>query len=83
MVPALSVLVTPSLAVVALPSRGPKELRVTVVNNVKGASAARVRREAPAGWKVEPGEAAMSFRYEGEGVPARFRATPPAVLAAG
>jgi hypothetical protein len=82
-VPALSVQVTPALAVVALPSRGPKEFRVAVTNNVKGAATARVRLEAPAGWKVEPGEAALSFRYEGEGSTARFQVTPPASVAPG
>jgi LmbE family N-acetylglucosaminyl deacetylase len=80
-VPALSVEVAPGLAVVALPSRGAKEFRVTVVNNVKGAGTARVRLEAPAGWTVEPGEAVLNLRYEGEAVAARFLGTPPAALA--
>jgi LmbE family N-acetylglucosaminyl deacetylase len=82
-VPALSVQVTPALAAVALPSREPREFRVTVANNVKGAAAARVRLEAPRGWKVEPGEAALAFRFEGESLAARFRATPPAGLVPG
>lgn len=82
-VPALSVHVTPALAVVPLPARGPKEFRVTVVNNVKGPAAARVRLEAPSGWKVEPGESAMAFRFEGQGLAARFLATPPPAIAAG
>ena len=82
-VPALSVQVTPALAAVALPSRGPREFRVTVANNVKGATTARVRLEAPSGWKVEPGEAALSFRFEGERLGARFHATPPAGLLPG
>jgi LmbE family N-acetylglucosaminyl deacetylase len=82
-VPALSVHVTPSLAAVALPSRAPREFRVTVTNNLKGAAAARVRLEAPAGWRVEPGEAALSFRFEGETLAARFHATPPGGLPPG
>jgi LmbE family N-acetylglucosaminyl deacetylase len=82
-VPALSVQLTPSLAAVALPSRGPREFRVTVANNLKGATTARVRLEAPSGWKVEPGEAALAFRFEGESLAARFQATPPAGLAPG
>jgi LmbE family N-acetylglucosaminyl deacetylase len=82
-VPALSVQVTPALAAVALPSRGPREFRVNVANNMKGAVAARVRLEAPSGWTVAPGEVALAFRFEGEVLAGRFQATPPAGLAAG
>jgi LmbE family N-acetylglucosaminyl deacetylase len=82
-VPALSVQVAPALAVVALPDRGPKEFRVTVVNNLKAATAARVRLETPPGWKVEPGEVPLNLRYEGEGATARFVATPPAAVTPG
>ncbi|HVR70274.1 MAG TPA: NEW3 domain-containing protein [Vicinamibacteria bacterium] len=82
-VPALSVHVTPALAVVPLPARGATELRVTVVNNVKGRVAARVRLEAPPGWRVEPGEAALAFGFEGESLGARFHARPPTGVAPG
>ncbi len=36
---------------------------------------------SPAGWSVEPREALLRFRYEGEEVAARFSATPGAMSA--
>jgi LmbE family N-acetylglucosaminyl deacetylase len=82
-VPAVSVQVSPPLGVVPLPARAPKQFRVVVVNHTKGPAAVRARLEAPAGFKVEPGEAALSFRYEGETITPRFTVTPPAGLTPG
>jgi hypothetical protein len=82
-VPAVSVHVSPPLGVVPLPARAPKEFRVVVVNHTKGPAAVRARLEAPAGFKVAPGEAALAFRYEGESIAPRFTVTPPAGLGPG
>ena len=48
-----------------------------------GCGRGHVRLEAPPGWSVEPKSAALRFAYEGEEAGMGFRATPPAVLAAG
>lgn len=71
-----SVSVEPEVTVFPLASRAARELRVTVRNQRKGSGAGRVRLEVPAGWTVEPREAEVRFRHEGEEVPARFSVTP-------
>jgi LmbE family N-acetylglucosaminyl deacetylase len=83
-VPALSVRVSPPLTAVALASpRRPIEVRVFARSLARGAGAAEVRLEAPAGWSVEPPSAALRFSYEGEEAAGVFRVTPPAGLPAG
>ena len=77
-----SVRVQPEVTVAAIGHRAPREFRVAVRNERKGPAAGRVRLHVPPGWSVEPREAPMSFRHEGEEVAARFAAT-PGVLAAG
>lgn len=83
-VPALSLKLTPEIVVVATggaPQR--REFRAVLANNAKAAAAATLRLEAPAGWTVEPAQAQVRLRYEGEEATARFFVTPPAGLAAG
>ena len=76
-VPALSVRVQPEIAVVPAGARGRRASSASpCANSAQGRRRARVRLEAPAGWKVEPREAALAFRYEGEEVAARFTVTP-------
>jgi LmbE family N-acetylglucosaminyl deacetylase len=83
-VPALSVRQWPAVGIVPLgAARASREFRVTVLNERKGAGAASVRLEVPAGWSVEPAEAPLSFRSEGEEMAARFQVTSPAGLAPG
>ena len=83
-VPALSVRLTPEVAVVPLsPPRKPREFRVVVTNNAKGEASAGARLEVPPGWSGTPREAPLHFRYEGEEIAARFFVTPPAVLKEG
>jgi LmbE family N-acetylglucosaminyl deacetylase len=76
-----SVRLQPEVTVAALGARAPREFRVSVRNQRKGPAAGAVRLEAPAGWSVDPREAPLRFRYEGEEVAARFTATPGAVAA--
>jgi hypothetical protein len=83
-VPALSVELTPEILVIPTSTaKQRRELRAVVLNNGKGAAAATLRLQAPAGWAVEPAETPVQLRYEGEQVSARFFVTPPAGLKPG
>jgi hypothetical protein len=78
-VPAFAVGVSPRIAVVpAKAGTVPRELRVTVINGNKGAAAATVRLKAPAGWRVSPATAPISFSREDESTTTRFTIAPPA-----
>ena len=81
-VPSLSVSLTPDVAVTPV-AGARREFRVTVANAAKGSGEAVVRLDVPAGWKVEPAQAAASLRFEGDEATARFFVTAPATLAAG
>ena len=80
--PEFSVRLEPEVTVVPIGSRAPRELRVSVQNERKGPAEGRARLEVPAGWGVEPREAVIRFRNEGEQVAARFVVTPGPVAAA-
>ena len=82
-VPALSVSMTPDIAVMPVGGGARREFRVTVANEAKGSGEAVVHLEVPSGWKVEPAQAAASLRFEGDEATARFFVTAPASLAAG
>ena len=83
-VPALSVRVSPDVAVVPVAASGQKrEFRVTVLNNTKAAGDAAVRLETPAGWSVLPREVVLPFTLEEEELTAKFEVTPPAGLREG
>jgi len=79
-VPALSVGVSPEIAIVpagAIESGG-REVRVTVVNGAKGPNEARVTLDAPEGWRVDPADGRVSFAREDEAETVRFVVTPAA-----
>jgi len=82
-VPALSVSMTPDIAVMPVGGGARREFRVTVANEAKGSGEAVVHLQVPAGWKAEPAQAAASLRFEGDEATARFFVTAPASLAAG
>jgi len=87
-VPAFSVRVTPSLAVVPMEGASAakpleREIHVAVTNGTKGAADATVALELPAGWKATPPSAAVSFTREDESLSARFSVTAPAQVKAG
>ncbi len=82
-VPALSVRLAPSVAVVPLGRRVPRAFKVTVTDHTKSGGRASVRLAAPEGWTVSPPSREITFRYEGETVDAWFDVTPPSRLAAG
>ena len=60
-----------------------KIINVTVANNQKGAATASVALEAPAGWRVEPATAPITFAREDEATTVTFTLTPPAQVTAG
>ena len=85
-VPSFAVSVSPRIVV--FPVKGgaaaqTRELRVTVVNGTKGPSSASVRLKAPAGWRVTPPTAPVTFSREDEAVTARFVVSAPAAAAEG
>lgn len=82
-VPALSVRLTPSLAVFPAGSRAPREAFVTVTNGAKGTAKASVRLELPLGWRAVPPTAELQFDHEDESLSARFELTPPPNIAPG
>lgn len=83
-VPALSVRITPGIAVIPLRSAGSaREFRVSVLNNAKTGARTSVRLEVPTGWSVAPREATLEFQLEEEELTARFEVTPPAGLREG
>jgi LmbE family N-acetylglucosaminyl deacetylase len=61
----------------ARPGRG-RELRVTVINQTKGAASADVSLDVPAGWTVTPAVAPVSFGREDEEATVRFEVVPAA-----
>ena len=77
-VPPIAVRVEPEITVVPAGTRAPREVRVAVRNERRGPATGRVRIDAPAGFTVEPREAPLAFRHEGEEKAARFTLTPPA-----
>jgi LmbE family N-acetylglucosaminyl deacetylase len=88
-IPAYSVKVEPALAVIPAPAAGAaakpveREIHIVVTNGTKGAAQANVALELPAGWKVTPATAPISFGHEDESLSARFQITPPAQVKAG
>jgi hypothetical protein len=87
-VPAFSVQVTPTLAVIPAPAGAAakpieREVHVTVTNGTKGAAQANVALELPAGWKATPATVPISFGHEDESLSARFQITAPAQIKVG
>ncbi len=83
-VPALSVALSPSVAIVPSNAVGePREFRVQVDYKGKSASSTSVALQAPEGWTVEPAEVTLNFQLENEQGTARFFVTPPAGAAQG
>jgi hypothetical protein len=81
--PRIVVLPTKTAAVVRTSTPGDKnassrELRVTVINGNKGPASATVRLKTPAGWRVTPASAEITFTREDEATTTRFTVAPPA-----
>src|SRR5258708_20739851 len=56
-VPALSVRLSPEIAILPVGTTARREFRVSVRNNDKGAAAVKVRLEGPAGYPIQPPQA--------------------------
>jgi hypothetical protein len=86
-VPAFSVRVTPSLAVIPAPAPGTspvaREVHVSVTNGTRGPSDASVMVVLPAGWSVTPPSAVLNFTHEDESLSARFEVIAPAQVKTG
>jgi hypothetical protein len=88
-VPAFSVRVSPTLAVIpatrAATEAGAlnREVYVTVTNGTKAAAKASVALDVPSGWKVTPATSTIDFNHEDEALSARFRVTAPATVKVG
>jgi LmbE family N-acetylglucosaminyl deacetylase len=75
-VPRLALRVTPEIAIVPA-GRGAsaavdREVRVTVTNHDKSPTAGHVRMDPPAGWRVTPATAPVSFTRQDEAQTVRF-----------
>jgi hypothetical protein len=81
--PAFDVTLDPDIVVVPVSAPSVKDVRVTVANNQKGMASARVTLKAPAGWRVEPPAAPVTFAREDEETTVKFTLSPPASVAAG
>jgi LmbE family N-acetylglucosaminyl deacetylase len=83
-IPAMSVRVTPDIAIVPKRSEGvesrplldEREVRVSVTNGMRGAIGAVVALQIPAGWRATPPDAEVSFAREDETQTIRFRVRP-------
>jgi len=80
-VPALSVQIEPSFAIVSSAFGGmTREWRVAVTNNTPEPAEGTVELVAPPAWKVEPAHSAFRCSRESETAVARFRVTLPEAL---
>jgi LmbE family N-acetylglucosaminyl deacetylase len=78
-VPAMSVRISPEIAIVPLTGNRRKELTVTVENQITGPADAEVRLITAAGWTVEPVSRPIKFTRQGEKVSVPFMVSAPAV----
>jgi LmbE family N-acetylglucosaminyl deacetylase len=74
-VPALSVRVSPDIAVIPLAGNHKKEFDVTIENQNTAAAETEVRLVLPAGWSVEPATRTLKFTRQGELATAQFMVT--------
>ena len=78
-VPKFAVTASPTIAVIPSGTApNEREARVTVTNHSRGAATATVQLEVPAGWKVTPASAPVTFTREDEAMTVRFNLSAPA-----
>jgi len=78
-VPALSVRITPDVAVIPLGGKRQKEFTVNIENQSTTAVDGDVRLVVPQGWAVSPATQPVKFTRQGEKASAQFMLTAPAV----
>jgi LmbE family N-acetylglucosaminyl deacetylase len=77
-VPAFSVRVSPTLAVIPESTRPvSREIHVAVTNGAKGAAQGTVTLDLPDGWKAMPASVPLRFVHEDESLSARFQISAP------
>ena len=77
-VPAVSVDVSPELDIVPLSAIGqPRPVSVRLVSHASRRLEGVVRLRAPAGWRIDPVEAAFELAAKGAGTAVAFQVTPP------
>jgi LmbE family N-acetylglucosaminyl deacetylase len=77
-VPALSVRISPDIAVIPLAGARQKEFTVTVENQNTAAADAEVRLVTPSGWTAAPPTRIVKFTRQGEKATVQFTVTAPA-----
>ena len=92
-VPAISVRVTPEIAVVPVGPPAPRlrrgyadaarEVRVSITGNAPGAADAEVALDLPSGWRATPASARVHLARADEAATTRFMVYPPMGLAPG
>jgi hypothetical protein len=94
-VPAVSVRVSPEVAIIPLgsiratgpagaqPIKAGRELRVTLVNDAPGASENIVKLDLPGGWTASPASQLVKFARADESQTVRFQINPAATTVAG
>lgn len=83
-VPQISVGLSPEIAIFPLAGKGVKrEFKVELTSGAREPVSASVKLEAPPGWLVEPAQAGVALRFEGEHSVVRFQVSPPAGVAEG
>ncbi len=78
-VPSLSLVVSPDIAIVPLKGNRRKELTVTVENQSPSATTAGVSLVVPAGWTFTPASSSVNLTRQGEKASLQFIVTVPAV----
>ena len=78
-VPALSVRITPDVAVIPLGGKRQKEFTVNIENQSTTGVDGDVRLVVPQGWTVSPATQPVKFTRQGEKASAQFMVTAPAV----
>jgi LmbE family N-acetylglucosaminyl deacetylase len=93
-VPALSVRVSPDIAIVPAgavrpsngsrsPTAATRELRVTVVNDTAGPADTTVKLDLPKGWTATPSQQSLAFTRQDESLTVRFQLRPAPTTVAG
>lgn len=77
-VPALSVRITPDIAVIPVSGNRKKEFTVTIENQNTTAIESEVRLAIPNGWTVDPASKTLKFTRQGERATVQFTVTAPA-----
>ncbi len=74
--PAFSVELEPGEQIIPIANGSERSVKVGVSSNLTGASNGTLRLEAPAGWRIEPGEIPVQLRQRGDKKHFEFKVVP-------